>query len=82
MYIALLGRQPELSIAELERVFPRVSWYSSQTALVDAKQNFDVQRLGGTQKAGHVAFELQSSDWRRVSDAIVRHYSKAWFERV
>ena len=78
MYIALLGRQPELSIAELERVFPRVSWYSSQTALVDAKQNFDVQRLGGTQKAGHVAFELQSSDWRRVSDAIVRHYSKAW----
>jgi len=78
MYIALLGRQPELSIAELERVFPRVSWYSSQTALIDAKQDFDVQRLGGTQKAGRVAFELQSSEWRRVSDAIVRHYSKAW----
>lgn len=78
MYIALLGRQPELSIAELERVFPRVSWYSSQTALVDAKHDFDVQRLGGTQKAGRVAFELQSNEWRRVSDAIVRHYSKAW----
>lgn len=78
MYIALLGRQPELSIAELERVFPRVSWYSSQTALVDAKQDFDVQRLGGTQKAGRVAFELQNSQWRSVSDAIVRHYSKAW----
>jgi len=78
MYIALLGRQPELSIAELERVFPRVSWYSATTALVDAQQDFDVQRLGGTQKAGRVAFELQSSEWRRVSDAIVRHYSKAW----
>ena len=78
MYIALLGRQPELSIAELERVFPRVSWYSSTTALVDAKQDFDVQRLGGTQKAGRVAFELQNSQWRSVSDAIVRHYGKAW----
>ena len=78
MYIALLGRQPELSIAELERVFPKVSWYSAQTALVDAKQDFDVQKLGGTQKAGRVAFELQSNDWRKVSDAIVRHYSKSW----
>lgn len=78
MYIALLGRQPELSIAELERVFPRVSWYSATTALVDAKQNFDVQRLGGTQKAGKVAFELQNNDWRKVSDAIVRHYSTSW----
>ncbi|MGV9002250.1 MAG: TRM11 family SAM-dependent methyltransferase [Candidatus Saccharimonadaceae bacterium] len=78
MYIALLGRQPELSIAELERVFPRVSWYSSHTALVDAGCDFDVQRLGGTQKAGRVAFELQNSQWRSVSDAIVRHYSREW----
>lgn len=78
MYIALLGRQPELSIAELERVFPRVSWYSATTALVDAKQPFDVQRLGGTQKAGRVAFELQNNDWRKISDAVVRHYSNAW----
>ena len=78
MYIALLGRQPELSIAELERVFPKVSWYSASTALVDAKQHFDVQKLGGTQKAGRVAFELQKNDWRAVSDAIVRHYSKQW----
>lgn len=78
MYIALLGRQPELSIAELERVFPKVSWYSASTALVDAKQHFDVQKLGGTQKAGRVAFELQKNDWRSVSDAIVRHYSKQW----
>ncbi len=78
MYIALLGRQPDLSIAELERVFPRVSWYSAHTALVDAGKDFDVQRLGGTQKAGRVAFELQNNQWRSVSDAIVRHYSKAW----
>lgn len=77
MYIALLGRQPELSIAELERVYPRVSWFSAESALVDTDA-IDVQTLGGTQKAGKVIFELRQGDWRKVSDAIVRHYSKKW----
>jgi tRNA G10 N-methylase Trm11 len=77
MHIALLGRQPALSIAELERTFERVSWFSADTALVDTK-HIDVQKLGGTQKAGKVAFELNTSDWRRISDAIVAHYSKKW----
>jgi tRNA G10 N-methylase Trm11 len=77
MHIALLGRQPALSIAELERTFNRVSWFSADTALVDTN-HIDVQKLGGTQKAGKVAFELNSSDWRRISDAIVAHYSKKW----
>lgn len=77
MHIALLGRQPALSIAELERVYPRVSWFSADTALVDTPE-MDVQKLGGTQKAGKVAFEVSVADWRRVSDAIVSHYSKKW----
>ncbi|MDB5163188.1 MAG: hypothetical protein JWN28_796 [Candidatus Saccharibacteria bacterium] len=78
MHIALLGRQPALSIAELERTYKRVSWFSADTALVDT-DSIDIQKLGGTQKAGKVAFEVQSTnDWRRVSDAIVAHYSKKW----
>lgn len=77
MYIALLGRQPALSIAELERTYARVSWFSADTALVDTA-SMDVQKLGGTQKAGKVAFEVSVGDWRRVSDAIVAHYSKKW----
>ncbi|MFZ1301563.1 MAG: methyltransferase domain-containing protein [Candidatus Microsaccharimonas sp.] len=77
MHIALLGRQPALSIAELERTYPRVSWFSADTALVDTPE-MNIQKLGGTQKAGKVAFEVSVGDWRRVSDAIVAHYSKKW----
>ena len=78
MYIALLGRQPELSIAELERVFTQVDWFSSQTALINTDESIDIQRLGGSQKIGRVILELKTSDWRRVSDEIIRHYGKVW----
>lgn len=77
MYIALLGRQPELSIAELERVFTSVRWHSPESALVDTEK-LDVQQLGGTQKAGRVIAELPVRDWRTTSMAIVRHYVKTW----
>lgn len=78
MYIALLGRQPELSIAELERLFGDVSWFSGISALVKTDTPPNIQRIGGTQKFGSVAFTVPSTDWRRVSDAIVKHYATAW----
>lgn len=78
MYIALLGRQPELSIAELERVFGDVSWFSAETALIDTSSSIDIQRLGGSQKIGRVILTVDTTDWRRVSDAIVKHYAKVW----
>lgn len=78
MYIALLGRQPELSIAELERVFGDVSWFSAETALINTPSPIDIQRLGGSQKIGRVILTVDTTDWRRVSDAIVRHYTKIW----
>jgi len=79
MYIALLGRQPELSIAELERVFTDVRWFSSRTALITSpKIQPDIQRLGGSQKIGRVITTLNTTDWRRVSDAIVKHYTQEW----
>lgn len=78
MHIALLGRQPELSIAELERVFGDVSWFSSQTALIKSDTPINIQSLGGSQKIGRVTLQLETTDWRRVSDALVKHYSKEW----
>lgn len=78
MYIALLGRQPELSIAELERLFGDVSWFSNTTALIKTNTPPNIQRIGGTQKFGKVTFTVPSTDWRRVSDAIVKHYTAAW----
>lgn len=83
MYIALLGRQPELSIAELERLYDDVRWFSSQTALFAPPSNetFDIQKLGGTQKAGRVVLELPGTEWRKASDAIVKHYTQLWSQR-
>ncbi len=78
MYIALLGRQPELSIAELERLYGAVSWFSATTALIDTDTPIDVQHLGGTQKLGRVVLESDTTDWRRISEAIVRYYSREW----
>lgn len=77
MYIALLGRQPAISIAELERSFGNAKWFSESSALVDTDV-FEIQRLGGTQKAGKVILEFPAKDWRTVSAKIVQHYSKAW----
>jgi tRNA G10 N-methylase Trm11 len=77
MYVAILGRQPALSLAELERVFGSVSQLSHEAALVDTK-SLDVERLGGTQKAGRVILTLPVGDWRKASLKIVQHYQKSW----
>lgn len=79
-YIALLGRQPELSIAELERLYSDVEWFSPQTALFTPPDSpaFDIQRLGGTQKAGEIVAELPLGNWRSVSEALVKYYTQTW----
>lgn len=78
MYIALLGRQPELSIAELERVFGDVSWFTSHSAVINTDSPIDIQHLGGTQKLGRIAFSLDTTNWRRISDGVLQHYGQAW----
>lgn len=78
MHIALLGRQPALSMAELECLYgdKAVRWFSDTTALVNSP-SFDFERLGGSQKAGLVVSEL-FGDWKHVSQTIVEAYSKSW----
>lgn len=80
MYIALLGRQPQLSIAELERLYHGVEWYTGQAATfeTDEQQRVDVQRLGGSQKIGKVILGGPAGDWRSASNAIVKHYAQQW----
>lgn len=77
MYIAMLGRQPAIGMAELERMFGNVRWFSHDSAVVDSDQ-LDIQQLGGTVKAGRVITELQSSDWRKASMEAVRIYTDKW----
>ncbi|QQS21538.1 hypothetical protein IPM09_03360 [Candidatus Saccharibacteria bacterium] len=78
MYIALLGRQPALGMAELEQLFGSAStrWFSDTSALIDSP-SFDFDRLGGSQKAGLVVAELRG-DWQRVSKTIIDTYVRGW----
>ncbi len=76
-FITILGRQPELSLAELEQRFgsPNVYQYSDVAATVET-DSFDIQTIGGTVKAGRVIAELDKADWMRLSRDIVQRYAK------
>lgn len=79
MYVALLGRQPALGIAELERVFSggNVTPLSHLAAVIDTSL-FDIRDFGGALKAGKVVIDLPSGDWARVSQKVVQKYSNDW----
>jgi tRNA G10 N-methylase Trm11 len=79
MYVSILGRQPALGIAELERVFggQNVTPLSGLAATIDTPL-LDIQKLGGTLKAGEIVIDLRSGDWLKVSNKIIQHYAQAW----
>ncbi len=79
MYISILGRQPALGLAELEQVFggANVTPLSSSCASIET-DSFDIQRLGGSLKAGRVVLRLKTDDWHHASQKIVQHYLQEW----
>ncbi|MEO8691211.1 MAG: hypothetical protein ABI397_00335 [Candidatus Saccharimonas sp.] len=79
MYIAILGRLTNLSIAELERLYGSraVTWHSAETALIDST-SLDFNRLGGSRKAGRVIADIPRGDWRTASERIIHHYVEAF----
>ena len=84
MYIALLGRQPEISLAELAAVFgiDNVNRISQQFAEVQTSQ-FDITTLGGTIKCAEVITELPAScidkaSLLAASRFITQHYQAKW----
>lgn len=79
MIVAILGRQPALGVAEIERVFGgnAVTVLSSDAAVINTN-NFDIQRFGGVPKAGRLIAELPKSDWHQVSQKIVQYYINEW----
>ena len=84
MYIALLGRQPEISLAELAAVFgaDRINRISQQFARVQTSQ-FDITTLGGTIKCAEVITELPASRTDKASllaasRFITQHYQAKW----
>jgi len=79
MYIAILGRQPALGIAELERVFggKSIKPLYSQAVSIEC-DGLEIQRFGGVPKAGKIIAELPISDWHQVSQKIVHYYTNEW----
>lgn len=84
MYIALLGRQPEISLAELQAMYGKksVRRISSSFASVDST-NINIDKLGGTIKIGEIIKTLNSknSDHASLLDAsrfVVANYTKKW----
>jgi tRNA G10 N-methylase Trm11 len=73
--VCILGRQPELSLAELERRFGSDSTtpFGHGAAVVET-DSFDIQAVGGTLKAGRVIAELVPSDWQRLSRDVANRY--------
>lgn len=85
MFIAVLGRQPEISIAELEAVFgaPSVTRVADDIASVEADE-FDLSILGGTTKAGRVVGSVDLANGNdtaklvAASKSIVHDYRLKW----
>lgn len=72
MYLTILGRQPDLSAAELEQVFGHDSiTHLSNEAAVVKTDDLNINRLGGIQKAGVVVHQTKTHDWPVVSKQIV-----------
>lgn len=40
--------------------------------------SFDIQKLGSIMKAGIITLEINSTDWREVSQKVIKHYSSKW----
>jgi tRNA G10 N-methylase Trm11 len=63
MQIAILGRQPAISLAELESIFgPETITPLQESALVDISDPLPQSRLGGTLKSGKLLTRLENTD--------------------
>lgn len=75
MYITILGRQPEIGIAELERFFGGNSIFitSPQTVSINTDE-FDINRFGGVPKAGKIIEDLSIKNSSQLSQKIIQYY--------
>jgi len=79
MYISILGRQPNLSMAELESCFgaAKTRWFSSTAATIEVN-DLTISHLGGTLKAGKVVMNISRGNWQQISAQVISAYSQKW----
>lgn len=77
--VCILGRQPEVGLAELESLFGEkaLSRISDGTVIVDVDpQVFPFERLGGSIKAAKLLTTLDFNDWTKITNYLVEHVPK------
>ncbi len=74
MFISILGRQPGISLAELEILFgaDKITKLSDVAAVVDAPAP-SVDRLGGSIKIISNVHKLDSSNWRQAFNEVTKY---------
>lgn len=77
MIIAILGRQPEISHAELSSLYEDTILIDNQFTLINKENDFDIQRVGGAHKAGRVIKSFPARDDKRAFDFLARDYFKS-----
>lgn len=77
MLIAILGRQAELSVAELESYFgaDKIQLVGQEFALIEADQA-NINHFGGCLKLTQLDFELQTTDFKTLKSRLVQFYAK------
>lgn len=73
MFISILGRQPGISLAELEVLFgaDKITKLSNTAALVDGDTP-DVDKLGGAIKIISNVHQLEAKDWNQASNEVTK----------
>lgn len=71
--IALLGRQPKIGLAELTSLYGEATPVGKQAASVKT-DTLDISRLGGTLKVANPIDEFNSTDWRRISELLIKNF--------
>lgn len=68
MYLAVLGREPELSNAELESLFGKITYLTNNLSLFDSKTTPDINRLGGSLKLAEKLSEKPLEFLSKIED--------------
>lgn len=74
--LCILGRQPALGLAELESLYgpEAIQPVGQQSALINVPAaDIDHQRLGGAIKVCKVLTEIPSTDWKIITNYLVKH---------
>src|SRR4051812_16010923 len=78
MYIAILGRQPKLGVAELERRYgaDAVTPVSELACLLQTSEPVNIDSLGGSVKLARVVETTNGNAWLGASKKAVQHVTR------